>query len=425
MDKQMFKAVPSKLDVVKMEEEILSFWQREQIFRKTVEQRQGRPEYVFYEGPPTANGKPGVHHVLARAFKDMFPRYKIMRGFHVSRRGGWDTHGLPVEIEVEKKHGFTGKQQIEEYGIARFNEECRKSAFEYIRDWSRLTDRIAFWVDLDEAYVTYTNEYIELVWWILKSFWEKDLLYKGYKVVPYCPRCGTPLSDHEVSLGYEDITEPSVFVRVPLVDKPDTSLLVWTTTPWTLPGNVAVAAHPDVEYVTVEHQHNGSTEKLILAKDLVSAVFKDEPIKILETFKGRKLKGWHYRPLFTFMPPDKPAHFVVLGDFVTTGDGSGLVHMAPAFGAEDMEMATRHDLPVLMTVLPDGTFVPEVTPWRGMFIKKADPLIVDDLRGRGLLFRMQDHGHSYPFCWRCHTPLMYYAARLLVHPDKPLQGSAG
>ena len=237
-----------------------------QIFKKTVEQRQGRPEYVFYEGPPTANGRPGVHHVLARAFKDMFPRYKIMRGFHVSRRGGWDTHGLPVEIEVEKKHGFTGKQQIEEYGIAKFNEECRKSAFEYIRDWGRLTDRIAFWVDLEDAYVTYTNEYIESVWWILKSFWEKDLLYKGYKVVPYCPRCGTPLSDHEVALGYEDVTEPSVFVRMPLVDKKDTSLLVWTTTPWTLPGNVAVAAHPDVEYVTVERDHNGAAEKLILAK---------------------------------------------------------------------------------------------------------------------------------------------------------------
>jgi isoleucyl-tRNA synthetase len=409
MDMQMFRAVPAKLDVPRMEEEILAFWQREQIFRKTVELRKGRPEYVFYEGPPTANGRPGVHHVLARAFKDMFPRYKIMRGLHVSRRGGWDTHGLPVEIEVEKKHGFTGKQQIEEYGIARFNEECRKSAFEYIRDWARLTDRIAFWVDLDEAYVTYTNDYIESVWWILKSFWEKDLLYKGYKVVPYCPRCGTPLSDHEVALGYEDVTEPSVFVRLPLVDKPDTSLLVWTTTPWTLPGNVAVAVHPDVEYVTVEHQQGGVSEKLILARNLVPAIFKDDPVKVLETFKGRKMKGWQYRPLFTFMPPDRPAHFVVLGDFVTTEDGSGLVHMAPAFGAEDMEMATRHDLPVLMTVQPDGTFAQEVTPWRGMFIKNADPLIVEDLRARGLLFRIQDYSHTYPFCWRCHTPLMYYA----------------
>jgi isoleucyl-tRNA synthetase len=225
METHMFKPVPAKLDVPVMEEGVLAFWQRERIFNKTIEQRGGCPEYVFYEGPPTANGRPGVHHVLARAFKDMFPRYKIMRGFHVSRRGGWDTHGLPVEIEVEKKHGFTSKQQIEEYGIARFNDECRKSAFEYIRDWGRLTDRIAFWVDLDDAYVTFTNEYIESVWWILKWFWDKDLLYKGYKVVPFCPRCGTPLSDHEVALGYEDVTEPSVFVRLPLVDKKGTSLL--------------------------------------------------------------------------------------------------------------------------------------------------------------------------------------------------------
>ncbi len=406
----MFKSVSSKLDVPAMEEGVLNFWEREQIFKKTVEQRKGKPEYIFFEGPPTANGRPGVHHVLARAFKDMFPRYKIMRGYHVSRRGGWDTHGLPVEIEVEKKHGFTNKRQIEEYGIAKFNEECRKSAFEYIRDWAKLTDRIAFWVDLEDAYVTYTNEYIELVWWILKSFWEKDLLYKGYKVVPYCPRCGTPLSDHEVALGYDQATDPSVFVRMPLMDKKDTSLLVWTTTPWTLPGNVAVAAHPDVDYVTVERKlSDGGTEKLILAKLLVEKVFKDEEVKVLETFKGKKLKGMKYHPLFTFVPPDKPAHFVVLGDFVTTEDGTGLVHMAPAFGAEDMQMANEHDLPVLMTVLPDGTFVPEVKPWRGVFIKDADPQIIENLRARGLLFRTEGYTHTYPFCWRCHTPLMYYA----------------
>ena len=406
----MFKSVSSKLDVPAMEEGVLNFWQRQEIFKKTVEQRKGGPEYVFFEGPPTANGRPGVHHVLARAFKDMFPRYKIMRGYHVSRRGGWDTHGLPVEIEVEKKHGFTNKQQIEEYGIAKFNEECRKSAFEYIRDWAKLTDRIAFWVDLEDAYVTYANEYIESVWWILKSLWEKDLLYKGYKVVPYCPRCGTPLSDHEVALGYDEATDPSVFVRMPLTDKKDTSLLVWTTTPWTLPGNVAVAAHPDVDYVTVERDlPDGGKEKLILAKLLLEKVFRGEEVKILETFKGKKLKGMKYRPLFTFVPPDKPAHFVVLGDFVTTEDGSGLVHMAPAFGAEDMDMAKEHNLPILMTVLPDGTFIPEVKPWRGVFIKDADPQIIEDLRARGLLFRTEGYTHTYPFCWRCHTPLMYYA----------------
>ncbi len=421
----MFRAVSAKLDVPAMEDGVLAFWQREGIFRKTGLQREGRPEYVFYEGPPTANGLPGVHHVLARAFKDMFPRYKIMRGFHVSRRGGWDTHGLPVEIEVEKKHGFTGKKQIEQYGIAKFNEECRKSAFEYIRDWGRLTDRIGFWVDLEDAYVTYANEYIESVWWILKSFWEKDLLYKGYKVVPYCPRCGTPLSDHEVAQGYEDVTEPSVYVKLPLVDKKGTSLLVWTTTPWTLPGNVAVAANPDVEYATVEWRHDGHQERLILAKALVERVFKDADVTVVDTFRGKKLKGMKYHPLFTFMPPDKPAHFVVLGNFVTTEDGTGLVHMAPAFGADDMQMANEHNLPVLMTVLPDGTFVPEVTPWRGQFIKSADPQIVEDLRARGLLFRTEDYTHSYPFCWRCHTPLMYYARELLVCPDKPFPGQAG
>jgi isoleucyl-tRNA synthetase len=405
----MFKPVSSKLDVPSMEEGVLNFWERESIFRKTTEQRKGRPEYVFFEGPPTANGRPGVHHVLARAFKDMFPRYKIMRGFHVSRRGGWDTHGLPVEIEVEKTHGFKGKQQIEEYGIAKFNEECRKSAFEYIRDWAKLTDRIGFWVDLEDAYVTYTDEYIESIWSILKTFWEKDLLYKRYKVVPFCPRCGTPLSDHEVAQGYEDTTDPSVYVRMPLVDRKDTSLLVWTTTPWTLPGNVAIAAHPEVDYITVERPHNGGSERLILARALLDKVFRGEQVKVVESFKGRKLKGLKYHPLFTFIPPSKPAHYVVLGDFVTTEDGTGLVHMAPAFGAEDMEIANEHGLPILMTVMPDGTFVSEVTPWRGVFIKVADPQIVEDLRSRGLLFRLENYTHTYPFCWRCHTPLMYYA----------------
>ena len=405
-----FKSVSPRLDVSSMEESVLRMWKRENIFRKTIDQRQGAPEYVFYEGPPTANGKPGVHHVLARAFKDMFPRYKIMRGFHVSRRGGWDTHGLPVEIEVEKRHGFTNKQDIEAYGIAKFNEECRKSAFDYIQDWERLTDRIAFWVDLETAYVTFTNDYIESVWSILKNFWDRDLLYKGYKVVPYCPRCGTTLSDHEVALGYDEATDPSVFVRMPLVDKPGTSLLVWTTTPWTLPGNVAVAAHPDVEYVTVERaMEGGKTERLILARALLEKVFREEEVKILDTFKGKKLKGQKYHPLFTFLPPDRPAHYVVLGEFVTTEDGSGLVHMAPAFGAEDMQAAIEHDLPVLMTVLPDGTFIPEVTPWRGVFVKEADPLIIRDLNDRGLLYRSEKYTHTYPFCWRCKTPLLYYA----------------
>jgi isoleucyl-tRNA synthetase len=406
----MFKPVSPKLDVNGMEEGVLKFWKAQKIFQKTGDLRKGAPEYVFYEGPPTANGKPYVHHVEARAFKDLFPRYKIMNGFHVSRRGGWDTHGLPVEIAIEKKLGFTHKQQIEEFGIEKFNELCKKSVFDYIQDWERLTDRIAFWVDLGEAYVTYTNEYIESVWWILKTFWERDLLFTGYKIVPYCPRCGTPLSDHEVAQGYADTTDPSVFVRLPLVDKPGTSLLVWTTTPWTLPANVAVAAGPDVGYVTVERPlPEGGSERLILAEALLGKVFRDEKIKVVDRFKGKKLKGSKYHPLFTFMPLEKPAHYVVLGDFVTTEDGTGLVHIAPAFGADDLEVSKKYDLPVLMTVGPDGGFLSQITPWRGVFVKDADPSITADLDKRGLLFRSETYSHSYPFCWRCDTPLIYYA----------------
>lgn len=405
-----FKPVSPKLDAPALEDAVLKFWKKEKIFEKTISTRQGGPEYVFFEGPPTANGRPGVHHVLARAFKDMFPRYKIMRGYHVSRRGGWDTHGLPVEIEVEKKHGFTNKQQIEEYGIAKFNEECRKSAFDYIQDWERLTDRIAFWVDLSTAYVTFTNDYIESIWHILKKFWEKDLLYQGFKVVPYCPRCGTPLSDHEVALGYDEASDPSVFVRLPLVDEPGTSLLVWTTTPWTLPSNVAVAAGEDVDYVKVDHAlPDGGSEKLILAQALLEKVFRGEAYKVLDTFKGKKLKGMRYQPLYTFLPPEKPAHYVILGDFVSTEDGTGLVHIAPAFGADDMRVAMDYDLPVVMTVAPDGTFIPAVTPWRGVFVKDADPDITRDLENRGLLYRAERYTHTYPFCWRCKTPLLYYA----------------
>ena len=405
-----FKPVTPKLDVPAMEEAVLKFWKKEKIFEKSLSTRENGPEYVFYEGPPTANGKPGVHHVLARAFKDMFPRYKIMRGYHVSRRGGWDTHGLPVEIEIEKRHGFTNKQQIEEYGIAKFNEECRKSAFDYIQDWERLTDRIAFWVDLKTAYVTYHNEYIVSVWWILRQFWDTDLLYQGFKVVPYCPRCGTPLSDHEVALGYDEAVDPSVFVRMPLMDEEGTSLLVWTTTPWTLPANVAVAAGAEVDYVKVEHAlPEGGMEKLILAQALLEKVFRGEEYRVLDTFKGKKLKGTKYKPLFTFMPTDKPAHYVILADFVTTEDGTGLVHIAPAFGADDMKASMENDLPVIMTVAPDGTFIPEVTPWRGVFVKDADESIKTDLHNRGLLYRAEAYTHTYPFCWRCKTPLLYYA----------------
>ncbi|MEA4906598.1 MAG: isoleucine--tRNA ligase [Anaerolineaceae bacterium] len=406
----MYKPVSPKLNVTLMEEGVLRYWKSHNIFQQSMALRESGPEYVFFEGPPTANGKPGIHHVLARAFKDIFPRYKTMRGYHVSRRGGWDTHGLPVEIEVERKLGFTNKQDIENYGIAKFNELCRESAFAYIQEWEKLTDRIAYWVDLSTAYVTYTNGYIESVWWILKSFWEKELLYQGFKVVPYCPRCGTPLSDHEVALGYQEASDPSLYVRMPLVDMPGTSFLVWTTTPWTLPANVAVAANPDLDYVTVERSlPEGGQERLILAESRLQSVFGDQEVKIVDRFKGKQLKGKRYNPLFTFMPTDKPAHYIVLGDFVSAEDGSGLVHIAPAFGAEDMQVALESDLPILMTVAEDGTFIPEIRPWSGKFVKDADPFILQDLEARGLLYQSGTITHTYPFCWRCSTPLLYYA----------------
>ncbi|MBW6464980.1 MAG: isoleucine--tRNA ligase [Brevefilum sp.] len=405
----MFEPVTSRLNIKLLESEVLRFWQQNDIFHQSMEKRRGGPEYVFYEGPPTANGRPGVHHVLARVFKDMFPRYKAMQGFHISRRGGWDTHGLPVEIEVEKRLGFTNKQQIEDYGVAKFNELCKESVFTYIKDWEKLTDRIGFWVDLDDAYITYKNEYIESVWWLLKSIWDKGLLYQGFKVVPYCPRCGTPLSDHEVALGYDQATDPSIFVRMPLVDEENTSLLVWTTTPWTLPGNVAVAAHPDIDYVKVALGNGQDYEYLILAKSLLETVLADTEYKVVKTFKGKQLKGKHYRPLFTFMPVEKDAHYVVMADFVTIEDGTGLVHLAPAFGADDMQMSIEFDLPILMTVNDSGRFTSDVQPWAGMWVKDADPLIIDELQQRGLMFKVGTYTHTYPFCWRCGTPLLYYA----------------
>jgi isoleucyl-tRNA synthetase len=407
----MFQPVSAKPNFRQQEESILKFWKERNIFRRSMENRKDGTPYVLFEGPPTANGRPGVHHVLARAFKDLFPRYRTMRGCYVLRRGGWDTHGLPVEIEVEKELGFEHKHQIEEFGIANFNERCKESVFRYIRDWERLTERIAYWCDLEDAYITYTNEYIESIWWILSRFWEKGLIYQGFKIVPYCPRCGTPLSDHEVAQGYrEDTPDPSVFVRFPLQDDPKTAFLVWTTTPWTLPANVAVAVHPEVMYAKVERiTAGGEKEFLILARDLVDKVFEGETVKVVGDYKGSELKGWKYKPLFTFLPLEKQAHRVVLGGFVTVEDGTGVVHQAPAFGAEDMQMALENDLPVPMTVDEAGCFIPQVTPWKGMFVKDADPLITQDLQSRGLLLRSGIYRHTYPFCWRCDTPLLYYA----------------
>ncbi|MDX1992445.1 MAG: isoleucine--tRNA ligase [bacterium] len=408
----MFKAVSPKVDVQKLERDQLEFWRTHRIFERSMEERKGGPVYVTYEGPPTVNGDPGVHHVLARAFKDIFPRYKTMRGYYCLRKGGWDTHGLPVEIAIEKELGFTHKRQIEEYGIAQFNEKCRQSVMRNIAAWERFTERMAYWTDLDNAYVTFTNDYMESIWWILKQFWDKDLLYKGLKVVPYCSRCGTPLSSHEVALGYKDVKDPSVFVRFPLRDKPGVYFLVWTTTPWTLPANVALAVGENVEYVQVEGPvHNGEgTESLILAADLVEKVlFHPEEYTVVKRFKGKELLGQAYNPLYTFLPVEQKYAYVVAGDFVSTEDGTGIVHIAPAFGVDDMAVGKANSLPVLQTVNAEGKFIDAVTDFRGMWVKDADPEISRDLKRRGLLYRSEKYEHTYPFCWRCDTPLLYFA----------------
>ena len=321
-----------------MEQGILEFWREADVFHKTMAQTAEGPRYVFYEGPPTANGRPGIHHVLARVFKDIFPRYRTMRGYYVSRRGGWDTHGLPVELEVERKLGFTGKKSIEAYGIAAFNQQCRNSVFEYVEDWEKMTERIGYWVDLPTAYVTLTNDYVESLWWILKQFWDRGLIYKDYKIVPYCPRCGTPLSSHELAQGYREGTQdPSVYVKFPLRDQPGHYFLVWTTTPWTLPGNVALAVGEEIDYVLVQH----GDDHLWLAKARMDAVFGDEPVNVLREVKGRELLGLHYRPLYSFLSVDQDYAYVVPGDFVSTEDGTGIVHIAPAFGADDLEVGTQ------------------------------------------------------------------------------------
>jgi isoleucyl-tRNA synthetase len=382
-----------------------------------MKERENGPHFVFYEGPPTANGRPGSHHVISRAFKDMFPRYRAMQGCYVLRKGGWDTHGLPVELEVQRQLGIKSKQEIVDYGIAEFNRKCRESVFTYIQEWEELTERIAFWVDLKDAYVTYHDEYIESVWWILKSFWDKGLIFQDYKVVPYSPRSGTPYSSHEVSLGYKDVDDPSVYVRFKLTDAPDnTYFLVWTTTPWTLPGNVALAVGENVDYVELEGRQGADAplEKLILAEALVDAavtprVQEGGGYKVTRKFKGSELLGRHYEPLYTYLPVEQDYCYVVAGDFVSTEDGTGIVHMAPAFGADDLEAGRKYDLPVLVTVNEQGKFIDQVTLVAGEDFKAADKTIIRDLRERGLMYFAGTYRHSYPHCWRDGGPLMYYA----------------
>ncbi|MBD3348390.1 MAG: isoleucine--tRNA ligase [Candidatus Eisenbacteria bacterium] len=386
-----------------IEEEVLNFWEKRDTFMKSVARRADAPRYVFYEGPPTANGHPGAHHVLARTIKDIVCRYKTMRGFLVERKAGWDTHGLPVEIEVEKSLAIDGKEDIEEYGIDAFTKSCRASVFKYKDEWDRLTRRMAYWIDLSDPYITCTNEYIESVWHILKGMWDRGLIYKGHKILPYCPRCGTPLSSHEVAQGYRDAEDPSVFVRMRAKDEPKTSYLVWTTTPWTLISNVALAVAPDETYVKV----STDDELLILAEARLSVL--NEDYEVVATYKGSELVGHEYEPLFDFVRTDKKAWYVIGADFVTLDEGTGIVHTAPAFGEDDYRVGVEHDLPFIQPVDGQGRFTAEVAPWAGMFIKDADPLIEKDLEKRGLMYESDTLVHTYPFCWRCDSPLVYYA----------------
>jgi isoleucyl-tRNA synthetase len=399
-----FKAIATPDSIAAVESEILEFWERTRAFERSVEDRAGGKRFVFYEGPPTANGMPGVHHVIARLCKDIICRYKTMCGYHVVRKAGWDTHGLPVEIEVEKQLGFAHKDEIEAYGIGKFNAQCRESVFKYEKEWVRFTKRIGYWLDLEHPYVTYTNEYIESVWWILSEFWKKDLLYEGHKVVAYCPRCETSLSSHEVSLGYQDVSDPSIFVKFKDAQSDD-RYLVWTTTPWTLVSNSGLAVGPKHDYVRVEHKG----EKLILAEALLSAL--DGEYTVLDRFKGERVIGRRYVPLFDFFKDAENGFRVLGGDFVSLEDGSGIVHIAPAFGEDDYTLHKKDGLPLLQPVTPQGTFTDEIRPWAGKWIKDADPLITKALRAEGKLYKTETYRHSYPFCWRCSTPLIYYARR--------------
>ncbi|MHB8105622.1 MAG: isoleucine--tRNA ligase, partial [Dehalococcoidales bacterium] len=427
----MFKPVSSRVSFPQIEEGVLAFWKEKNIFEKSVQSRQGKQRFVFYEGPPFANGNPGIHHVLARAVKDVIVRYKAMKGFYIPRIAGWDTHGLPVELEVEKQLGFTGKDQIEKYGVEEFNKRCRESVFKYLKEWNSLTERIAYWVDLEHAYKTMDNTYVESVWWALKQIWDKGLVYQGYRVTPHCPRCGTSLSSHEVSQGYKDDTEdPSVYIKFKVVEKTKAKfpadkpvyLLAWTTTPWTLPGNTALAVSPDAEYVLLQSDN----DYLILAARLAGTL-NLEGYKEVKKIAGKELVGTAYQPLFNphefgverlrfqedgtldAQKSDKKLTYkVISGEFVTMEDGTGIVHVAPAFGEIDFEAGKEWRLDFVQQVDLQGKITGSYA-FAGKFVKAADPLIMEDLKSRGLLFHSGTITHTYPFCWRCDAPLLYYA----------------
>ncbi len=403
----MYQKVSPDMNFTEREGKVLEFWKQEEIFEKSIEERKDGPSYTFYDGPPTANGKPHIGHVLTRVIKDMIPRYRTMKGYMVPRKAGWDTHGLPVELEIEKELGLDGKEQIEEYGLAPFIQKCKESVWKYKGMWEDFSGIVGYWADMDNPYVTYTDDYIESEWWALKQIFDKGLLYKGFKIVPYCPRCGTPLSSHEVAQGYKDVKERSAIVRFKVIGE-DAYFLAWTTTPWTLPSNVALCVNPVESYVKVRL----GEYTYYMAEALVPSVLGEEA-EILERYTGQDLEGKEYEPLYDFVKPicerqHKKAHFVTCADYVTLTDGTGVVHIAPAFGEDDAQVGRRYDLPFVQLVDGKGEMTEE-TPWAGTFCKQADPKVLVDLEERGLLFSAPKFEHSYPHCWRCDTPLIYYA----------------
>lgn len=396
--------------------EVLNFWQENKIFEKSLGKDSPQGNFVFYEGPPTANGKPGIHHVLARAFKDLIPRYKTMRGFHVERKAGWDTHGLPVELEVEKQLGLADKKEVEKYGIEKFNAKCKESVWKYKEDWEKMTERIGFWIDMKNPYITYDNNYIESLWWIIKEAYERGFLYQGHKVIPQCPSCGTGLSSHEVAQGYKNVEENSVYIKFKLKGKDNEYILAWTTTPWTLPGNVALAVGEKIDYLVIRDKKQGDC--YILAKDLVGKVFGSDSTGsftvVQDDIRGKDLVGLEYEPLFPGVVTDKIENYqnafkVYPADFVSTEEGTGVVHTAVMYGQDDYELGEKIGLPKVHSVNLDGTFNELVPKWQGKFVKDVEPEIIKDLAERGILFKTEKHAHDYPFCWRCDSPLIYYA----------------
>ena len=401
----MYEKVSPDLNFKDREKKVLEFWKDQDIFKKSIEAREGGETYTFYDGPPTANGKPHIGHVLTRVIKDMIPRYRTMKGYKVLRKAGWDTHGLPVELEVEKKLGIDGKEQIESYGLEAFIKECKESVWKYKGMWEDFSGTVGFWADMDDPYVTYDNNFIESEWWALKKIWDKKLLYKGFKIVPYCPRCGTPLSSHEVAQGYKDVKEKSAIAKFRIPGEDNAYYLAWTTTPWTLPSNVALCVNPDEKYVKIKV----GEEKYILAEALVSSVIDGE-YEVLESYIGKELEYKEYEPLFDFVADslDKKGYYITCDGYVTLTDGTGIVHIAPAFGEDDANVGRKYDLPFVQLVNSKGEMTEE-TPWAGMFCKDADKEVFKALTDAGLLFAALPFEHSYPFCWRCDTPLIYYA----------------